>query len=92
MAEQVEDGEDDAEQRQQEIESLMSIYGDEMKVLKAGREYLVSLCYRGRTRGCKIVTYTILSAGRSVCGGRWRDRAGIRAQWSASSAWARAQC
>ena len=46
MAEQVEDGEDDAEQRQQEIESLTSIYGDEMKVLKAGREYLVSLCYR----------------------------------------------
>ena len=53
MAEKVEGGEDDAEQRQQEIESLTSIYGDEMKVLKAGREYLVSLCYRGHTRGCK---------------------------------------
>ena len=43
MAEQLEDEEDDVEQRQQEMESLLSIYGEDMKVLKAGREYLVSL-------------------------------------------------
>lgn len=52
MAEQLEleDG-DDAEQRQQEIESLLSIYGEDTKILEVGREYLVSLSHIN----CKII-------------------------------------
>ena len=34
-------GDDDSEQQKEELESLLSIYGDEITVLEAEREYLV---------------------------------------------------
>ena len=39
MAEELED---DVEQQQEELESLLSIYGKDITVLEEGREFLVS--------------------------------------------------
>ena len=36
-------GDDDSEQQKEELESLLSIYGDEITVLEAEREYLVGI-------------------------------------------------